>query len=186
MAVSKVVYPNLSGAARIGIFSALAIGMNFPLLAIPNIETFSLGLFLAGLFLGLSEGLAVAIVAGFIFILFNPNGPQTILLVGLAQEAGFILFAFFGSLLRKILLAPHLDKLIAIIIMAGSGLILTLIYDLATNLVFAVLFGPFWPALIGGLSFSLIHILSNIVIFGFSALIIRKVWQRVEYIMPRL
>ena len=172
-------------AALVGIFAALAFGVNVPFLAIPNIEIFSLALFLSGLYLGVVNGLATACVAGIIFVFFNPNGIQPVLLVGLAQMAGFMLFALAGGLLRRPVLKSHASGRTALILIL-TGLLLTLWYDLSTNLAFAALFGPFWPVLIGGLTFSLVHIITNAVIFGLAATIVSKIWKRIEYIMPPL
>ncbi len=176
---------SLSHVARVGIFSALAFGVNAPFLVIPNVEVFSLALFLAAVLLGIGDGLAVAFVSGLIFVFFNPNGPQTVPLVGLAQITGFILFGVAGGLFRQAILGHHESTRIALLL-AGCGLGLTFIYDLATNLAFAITFGPFWPSLIGGLGFGLIHIISNTVIFGLSSLIIHRIWKRIGYLLPPL
>jgi len=171
--------------ARVGVFSALAFGVNAPFLAIPNVELFSLALFLSGAFLGLFEGIAVSLVAGVIFIFFNPNGPQTILVVGFTQLFGFFLFGLLGGILRRFLIGKTsgMRKALLLIFVGAS---LTLWYDLTTNLVFALLFGPFWPTMIGGLSFALVHIISNTVIFGMSSLAIERIWKRIEFYMPPL
>lgn len=176
---------NMKGVARVGVFAALAFGINAPLLAVPNIEIFSLSLFLSGLFLGLAGGVATALVAGIIFVFFNPNGAQPILAVGLVQMLGFILFGLCGGLVRPIILRKDNIR-ITILVMLISGAVLTIWYDLSTNLVFALLFGPFWPALIGGLLFSIVHTISNTVIFGLSGAVVQKIWKRIEYIMPPL
>lgn len=176
---------NLSNVARIAVFAALAFGVNAPFLAIPNIETFSLALFLTGVFLGKFDGLASSLLAGLIFIFFNPNGPQPVLLVGLAQVFGFILFGLAGGILRKLILTEdHSGK--HIFLMAAAGFFLTLWYDFSTNLAFALTFGPFWPTLIGGLSFSIVHIVSNTVLFGLCGAVIHKVWKRIEFYLPPL
>lgn len=175
----------LASVARIGVFAALAFGVNAPFLAIPNVETFSLALFLSGLFLGIFEGLAVAFVAGLIFIFFNPNGPQTVLLAGLAQLVGFELFAFGGGILRPWILANYGIKR-NFVILTLCGAVLTLWYDITTNLVFAIIFGPFWPTMIAGLGFGIIHFVSNTVLFALSTFVIGKIWKRIEYIMPPL
>ncbi|OGC89781.1 MAG: hypothetical protein A2W25_02750 [candidate division Zixibacteria bacterium RBG_16_53_22] len=175
----------LARVARIGIFSALAFGINAPFLAIPNIELFSLALFLAGLFIGPVEGTMVGLVAGAIFVLFNPNGPQTIIFVGLAQLFGFALFGLSGGLLRNLFVGKKANLKSAILLIL-IGAFLTLWYDLSTNLIFAILFGPFWPTLIAGIGFALLHIASNAVIFGMSSLVIDKIWKRIEYYMPPL
>jgi hypothetical protein len=171
--------------ALIGIFAALAFGVNAPFLAIPNVEIFSLALFLSGLYLGTVNGMAAAAVAGIIFVFFNPNGIQPVLLVGMAQLVGFILFALVGGLLRPTILKDRGHARTALILIV-TGLLLTFWYDLSTNLAFAALFGPFWPVLVAGLGFSLVHIAGNGVIFGLAATVVSKIWKRIEYIMPPL
>ena len=123
--------------------------------------------------------------SGLIFVFFNPNGPQTIPLVGLAQILGFLLFGLAGGLLRPVILRNHESTRIALLL-AGCGLVFTFIYDISTNLAFAITFGPFWPSLISGLGFGLIHIISNTIIFGISSLIIYRIWKRIGYLLPPL
>jgi hypothetical protein len=175
----------LSNVARVGVFSALAFGVNAPFLVIPSVEIFSLALFLSGIFLGIIDGLAVALISGAIFVLFNPNGPQTVPLVGLAQLFGFILFGLAGGILRPFVLRHYqTGKLIFLLALVGG--VLTLWYDFSTNLVFALIFGPFWPTLIGGMGFGIIHIIGNTVIFALSSLIIQRIWKRIGYLLPPL
>jgi len=175
----------LSNVARVAVFAALSFGINAPFLAIPNIELFSLGLFLSGVFLGVIDGLAAGALAGIIFVFFNPNGPQTVFLVGLAQLVGFILFGLTGGIIRRLVLKSANMRMLTFIL-ALTGILLTFWYDLTTNFAFAVLFGPFWPTLLGGLGFSVLHIVSNGMIFGTSALIVQRIWKRVQYLMPPL
>lgn len=175
----------MTGVARVGVFAALAFGINTPFLAIPNIELFSFSLFLSGLYLGKSGGTATALVAGVIFVFFNPNGAQPILAIGLVQLFGFLLFGFFGGLLRPAILKKN-NKKITVALLLVSGLFLTFWYDLSTNLAFAYVFGPFWPALVAGLGFSIIHTVSNTIIFGISGAVVQRIWKRIEYIMPPL
>ncbi|UCC81222.1 MAG: hypothetical protein JSW64_07660 [Candidatus Zixiibacteriota bacterium] len=176
---------SMTGVARVGVFAALAFGINTPFLAIPNIELFSFSLFLSGLYLGKSGGIATALVAGVIFVFFNPNGAQPILAIGLVQLFGFLLFGFMGGLLRPAILKKDNIK-ITVALLLVSGLVLTFWYDLTTNLAFAYIFGPFWPALVAGLGFSIIHTVSNTIIFGVSGAVVQRIWKRIEYIMPPL
>ncbi len=175
----------MGDVARVAVFAALAFGVNAPFLAIPSVETFSLALFLSGLFLGKANGVSTAAIASIIFILFNPNGPQPVLLIGLTQLFGFLLFGFAGGVLRPLLLQKeNTGRATIILILAGA--LLTFWYDLSTNLAFAALFGPFWPTLIGGLGFGLIHLAGNTIMFGLAGAIVYKIWRRIEYIMPPL
>ena len=176
---------DMKGVARVGVFAALAFGINAPFLAIPNIEIFSLSLFLSGLFLGVAGGAATALVAGIIFVFFNPNGAQPVLAVGLVQLFGFILFGTFGGAIRPVVLKKDNIK-ITVAVLSVAGAVLTFWYDLSTNLTFALLLGPFWPTLIGGLAFSIVHIVSNTVIFALSGAVVQKIWKRIAYIMPPL
>jgi hypothetical protein len=176
---------SMSGVARVGVFAALAFGINTPFLAIPNIELFSFSLFLSGLYLGKAGGTATALVGGIIFVFFNPNGAQPILAIGLVQLFGFLLFGFCGGLLRPVVLKRDNIKL-TIAVLLVSGAVLTFWYDLSTNLAFAYIFGPFWTAFLAGLGFSILHTVSNIIIFGISGAVVQKIWKRIEYIMPPL
>ena len=134
---------SLTNIARVAVFAAFAFGVNAPFWAIPNVETFSLALFLAGLFLGIYNGIAAAFIAGIIFIFFNPNGPQPVVLVGIVQVAGFMLFGLCGGAIRNFALRQTNTTRLAFVL-ALTGLLLTFWYDLSTNLAFAVLFGPFF------------------------------------------
>jgi len=175
----------MTSIARIGVFAALALGINFPFLAIPNVEIISVTMFLSGLFLGLKHGTMSAVIAGIIFVFFNPNGPQPIIIVGIAQILGFASFPIMGGLLRGIILKKMTIQS-NVILMSVLGLILTLWYDILTNLAFAVTIGPFWIVLWGGLSFAVAHIISNSIIFGFTGAFILKIWKRLEHSLPPL
>lgn len=176
---------DMGSVAKVAVFAALAFGVNAPFLAIPNVETFSLALFLSGLFLGKVNGAATAAIAGIIFIFFNPNGPQPVLLIGITQLFGFLLFGFGGGIIRPLILRKE-NTGRSTILLISAGVLLTLWYDLSTNLAFAALFGPFWPTLIGGLGFGLMHLVGNTVMFGLAGAIVYKIWRRIEYIMPPL
>ena len=175
----------MTSIARIGVFAALALGINFPFLAIPNVEVISVTLFLSGLFLGFKHGTMSAIIAGIIFVFFNPNGPQPVIIVGIAQVMGFVTFPIAGGLLRNVMLTKRTVQT-NVILMSVLGLILTLWYDILTNLAFAVTIGPFWIVLWGGLSFAVAHIISNSIIFGFTGAFIHKIWKRLEHSLPPL
>jgi hypothetical protein len=162
--------------AAAGLFAALALAITYPLAGIPNIKFFEICLFISGAFLGLWGGLVVPIVAGTIYIIFNPNGPQTIVLVGVAQMAGFILFGLGGALLGKMILANK-NRIVGVTFCAATGVVITFIYDLLTNAALGVSIGVFLPTLYGGIGFSLIHMASNGLIFGISEPLVVKLWQ---------
>lgn len=162
--------------AAAGLFAALAIAINFPLLGIPNVELFSLCLFISGVFLRIWGGFIVPLVAGSIFIIFNPNGPPTLFTVAIAQIVGFIIFGLAGAFFGRSILRNK-SRPIGIMLLAAIGVVLTFIYDLLTNAAFAVTIGPFWPTIIGGIGFSIWHIVSNGLIFGFFEPLLVKLWR---------
>ena len=161
--------------AAAGLFAALALVVNFPLLGVPNVELFSVCLFVAGTFLGYWGGFMVPLVAGLIFIVFNPNGPPSLITVAIAQIIGFILFGLAGAALGKNIIKCK-SRIIGIISCALLGVTLTFIYDLLTNAAFGLTIGPFWPTIIGGIAFSLMHLATNGLIFGFFEPLMVKLW----------
>jgi len=159
-----------------GLLAALALALNFPLLAVPNIEVFSLCMFVSGVFLSYWGGFVVPLAAGLIFIVFNPNGPPTLLTVAVAQLTGFILFGLIGAAVRKNII-NNKNRIVGITFCAAVGVVFTFIYDLLTNAAFALTIGPFWPTIVSGIAFSLMHIVSNGLIFGFFEPIMVKLWR---------
>ena len=162
--------------AAAGLFAALALAITYPLAGIPNIKFFELCLFIAGAFLSYWGGITVPLVAGTIYILFNPNGPQTVLLVGLAQISGFILFGLSGSFFGKSILANK-NRVVGMTFSAAIGVVLTFIYDVLTNAAFGLTIGAVWPTIISGIGFSVVHIAFNGLVFGLAEPLIVKLWQ---------
>lgn len=96
---------NLSNLVRAAIFSAVAIGLGFMFMLVPNVEFISITVFLSGLTLGFSWGAAVGASSMLIYSSFNPLGSGLIyftLLIGqiLARMAWYT-----GARLFTILLA---------------------------------------------------------------------------------
>lgn len=166
----------LRRVAAAGLLAALAIALNFPLLGVPNLEVFSLCMFISGLFLGFWGGLVVPLVAGLIFVMFNPNGSPSLITVVIAQLIGFILFGIAGALFGKSIL-KNKNRIIGITFCAAIGVVFTFLYDALTNIAFALTIGPFWPTLASGIAFSLWHIVSNGIIFGISEPLMVKLWR---------
>jgi hypothetical protein len=166
----------LRKVAAAGLLSALAIALNFPLLGFPNIEVFSLCMFIAGVFLGLWGGLVVPLIAGSIFVTFNPNGPPSLILVAIAQLIGFMLFGIVGALFGKSIL-KNKNRLVGMTFCAAIGVVFTFLYDILTNMAFALSTGPFWPTFVGGNILSLVHIVSNGILFGLSEPLMVKLWR---------
>jgi hypothetical protein len=144
--------------------------------AVPNVKFFEVCLFIAGAFLGFWGGSVVPLVAGTIYILFNPNGPQTIFLVGIAQIIGYMLFGIAGALFGKMILANR-NHYVGMTFCAAIGVVVTFIYDILTNGAWGLTMGAVKPAIISGIAFSLVHMGFNGLIFGLAEPLMVKLWQ---------
>ncbi|MFX1353396.1 MAG: ECF transporter S component, partial [Promethearchaeota archaeon] len=56
----------------ISMFSALAVVLGYALAYIPNVELFTLTIFLGGFILGKRDGLVIGLLSSLIFVFFNP------------------------------------------------------------------------------------------------------------------
>jgi len=164
--------------AAVGLLSALALAVTYPLAGIPNVKFFELCLFLSGIFLGFRGGVSVPLIAGTIYIMFNPNGPQTVLLVGIAQIVGFLLFGLAGAVFGKMILANN-RRLIGMTFCAAIGVFLTFVYDLITNAAWGITIGALMPAIYSGIAFSLLHMAANGLIFGLAEPLLVRIWKAV-------
>jgi hypothetical protein len=162
--------------AAAGLFAALALATSYAMAAIPNVKFFEVCLFIAGAFLGFWGGIVVPLVAGTIYVLFNPNGPQTNLLVGVAQIVGFMLFGIAGAAFRKMILANR-NHYVGMTFCAAIGVVVTFIYGLLTDTAFGYTINAIKPTIISGIAFSLVHIGSNGIIFGLAEPLMVKLWQ---------
>lgn len=151
-------------AAKIGIFVGLAIALSLPLIQVPNVELFTLVVFLSGYSLGWFEGGVVGALSISIYSFFNPYGfpPFPVLLT---QILGMVIIGVSGGLAFRTEFF-YLKRISPFLGMALFGLVLTLIYDFLTNLSVAYLVGKLWEVMISAVPFSLIHIGSNVIIFA--------------------
>jgi LytS/YehU family sensor histidine kinase len=152
--------------AFIAIFAALAIGGNYVLSAIPNVELSSVMVFLSGFLFGPFIGALVGFIAMLIYQLWNPWGtflpPIGLAVIGCTIFIG-IVGGILGQALRRL---DHSDNR-WFLVPALFGILLTLFFDLVTNFAYSLTFGiPFIITIITGLPFMIIHIASNAVLFG--------------------
>jgi hypothetical protein len=142
---------------------ALAVALGFGLAHVPNVELITLVVFMSGNLLGRKGGLVVGAISMGLFTTLNPMGAP-IVPVALAQVTAMAAVGALGGQTRFwVQQGPSWIKL------ALCGLVGTLFYDLTTNLALALSLG--WlprlgSILIAGLSFSALHVLSNVVIFA--------------------
>jgi len=131
----------------------------------PNFEFTSLITFITGVVFGGLAGITLGALVMFVNGFLSPYGFAGIILI--FQMLGMAMIGFAGSLFKK-LGRENIAKLYVEAAMVGA--FLTLIYDVITNLGFAILFSvPIIPTLVAGITFSFMHIAYNATLFGFLA-----------------
>ena len=163
--------------ALISIFTALAVVIGYALVFIPNIELFTLMIFLAGFILGKRDGIVVGLMSSFIFVFFNPFGVSPLPLFAY-QLAHYSLVGLCGGLTncylsKKEFFKPKDDLYVfpVIVFFAVIGACITFTFDVVTTLIIAVVFygtlDSFWPVYLLGLPFTTVHLIGNTLGFIF-------------------
>ena len=144
------------------IMSALGVAGGYLFSFIPNVEVISAIIFITGFLTGLTGGMLTGTIIFVIYGFFNPYGPSPLPFLLIQCFAGGII-GVGGFVQRKY----RLDTMYLFMV---SGLVLTFLYDLITNLGGFILFPTgktLLAYLIAGIPFSVIHMVSNVLIFGF-------------------
>ena len=163
--------------ALISTFAALSVVLGYALAFIPNVELFTLMIFLSGFILGKRDGAIVGLMSSFIFVFFNPYGVSPLPLFAY-QLSHYALVGFVGGLTsnymnKKEFFKPEEDLYVikVILIFAIIGAVLTFIYDVLSTLIGAItIFGTletFWIIYIIGLPFTTVHLIGNTLGFIF-------------------
>jgi len=151
------------------ILAALAIGASYMLAPFINIEVMSVLLFIAGFIFGKLIGAIVGLISSLIYYGWNPFGISAIPLY-LVCVASMTFIGFVGGLLRP---SPSPAKRIEvnrlnIIKLALIGFCFTLLFDIITNIIYAVFYygGDIRLSFITGFPWMIVHLVSNTVIFA--------------------
>jgi uncharacterized membrane protein len=149
--------------ARVALFSALAYVLALASIYIPNVSLSFIVVFTAGALFGAGGGLAVGGIGMFLWTILNPYGMAT-LPITIAQITGMMLVGLLGASVNR---SATLESVRArgFWMMALLGLIAGLIFQIIVSGVSAWVFRPFWESLYAGLTFSLLTIISNAIIF---------------------
>lgn len=147
------------------IMTGLALTGNYIFVGIPNVELGSAILFITGYVFGFRISASSALLTAIIFGSINPWGgliPQ----IWITQLIGWVYIAFAGSLIglsgQSATSRLTKDWQLGIV-----GAFLTFYFDLLTNLGYAWATGiSYWITLLAGLSFMIIHVVSNAIIFA--------------------
>jgi len=150
--------------ARIGGLLAAAFVLKLPAIGLPNIEPFTLVFFFIGYRYGCFWGAAAGALAEFLYTTMNPYGAA-LPPVSAAQIMGMAFSGFAGGL------AGRIDPLRIFSRpsrwgLAVAGIMLTLVYDVLTNLAMFWTLGNVWAWLVAGIPFSALHIASNCILFA--------------------
>jgi uncharacterized membrane protein len=163
---------------RTALLIALCVVLGYLFLPIPNLEMITAGIFVSGIWMGIRSGLLIGFVAEAIFSTTNPMGfPPPPLLI--AQVAAMSLVGLSGGLLRG-LFAPtnsaQQREWPLRLLLAITGLAVTLLYDFMTTISFPLAAGFSWQqiriALAMGIPFMAMHSITNTIIFSLAVPII--------------
>ena len=150
--------------ALLVVMASVAIASNYLLIGVVNIKFMDLIVFTCGYVMGSGFGGVLGILIWLVYGSLNPYGFEVFMLATTMLMEGLI--GITGGILQgtmNIGLNRKPDLRLAII-----GFILTLGYDIVTNIVSALTVGiPIPVAMISGIPFMLVHELSNAVFFGF-------------------
>ena len=159
----------LNNLVRAAIFCALAIGMGFSLMLVPNIELITVIVFMSGLMLGCKWGALVGGTAIFIYSGLNPMGSGlSFPPLFFAQIIAMSLCGVIGGLFRPFFFVKkyNFPKLL---LLGFIGFLVTFIYDTLTLISYPLFSGLGFTgivaSLVKGLGFTLLHEISNIFIF---------------------
>lgn len=163
--------------ALIASFTALCVVLGYMLAFIPNIELFTLMIFLSGFIMGKRDGMLIGLLSSAIFTFLNPLGTSPLPLFAY-QLFHYSITGFSGGLTKsylkkRVFFNPTEDLFIfrILLIFGLIGAILTFIYD-----IFSTLFGGFIVSFtieyfivsyFSGLIFTSIHLIGNILGFIF-------------------
>ena len=158
-----------SNLVKAAIFSAVAIGMGFSLMLIPNIELITVVVFLSGLYLGIWWGGLVGMTSIAIYSGRNPMGSGLSFPPLFAMQIiGMSLTGIIGGLVRPFFFVKQFNVFL-ISSLAILGFTVTLIYDMLTLIAYPIAaglgFSGMLAALIKGLGFTLLHEISNAIVF---------------------
>jgi len=147
------------------IMTALALVGNYALVAAPNLELGSSVLFMTAYIFGAHMAIWSTLIMSLLFGIINPWGafiPQ----IWISQVIGWFYIVAVGSIMGR--LGPSGERPkprkweLAI-----TGAFVTFVFEQVTNIGYSVTFGmPFYLAVAAAIPFTIIHILSNAIIFS--------------------
>ena len=159
--------------------TAFCVVTNYALVGVPNVNIMDFIVFIGGFCFGPFAGALIGILSWAVYGVINPYGfvPQ----VWLATMFSESIYGLIGGLLGKNFASTDFNnQRLGLSILCGTmGFILTLIYDLITNVVYALTFGiPIVVAIVFGVPFAVSHEISNAAIFGVGSVALIEVVRK--------
>jgi len=155
------------------LFAGLAYVSNFLMLIIPNVSLAFFVVFMAGYFLGFRWGAVSGGLTFFLISYFNPYGMAMLPLI-IVQILGGAIVGLCGAAAYRIFQIRIKDWR-TYPLYSLWGIIASSIYMGLISLADAVLFGPFKERILISLGFSILTIVSNLIIFPVLAPLINSV-----------
>ena len=163
--------------ALVGTFTALSVVLGYLLAYIPNLEVFTLMIFLSGFVLNKRYGALIGLLSSIIFTFFNPLGPSPPPLF-IYQLIHYSLTGVSGALTKDFMknrefFKPNEDLYVyqVLVIFGIVGGILTFVFDILSTLfggfTVSITIDYFIATYLLGLVFTTVHLIGNILVFIF-------------------
>ncbi len=150
---------------------ALSVASNYALASVYNVKFMDVIVFIAGFSFGPLVGVLVAGGSWAIYGTINPLGFSLPILV--ACMGSEMLFGVAGAMVKKSVRIgafgrSRSDFLDSALLFGTVGMLLTLTYDVVTNVVWGFVFGPnaLVAVLLGFVPMGIVHMVSNAFFFG--------------------
>jgi MFS family permease len=160
---------------------AVGVVSGLVLAAIPNVELVTACCFSAGFLLGPLAGIVTGLLTEMVFAGFHPMGSSMGFLL-VSQMLGMAGAGFAGGMVRSLVGANRSWYYRGASI--AAAVVVTLFFDLITNLAYPVSVGfrgiELGAYLVAGLPFAAIHLISNVAVF---AVIVTPLLPRLERVI---
>ena len=148
------------------IMTALTLVGNYSLVVIPNVELGSVILFLTAYIFGAPMAVTCTLIMTVVYGTINPWGafiPE----IWIAQVISWLFMITAGAIIGQ--KGPEMpDRPHSSLTLGGIGAFLTLFFDLVTSLAYSLVFQvPYFLAVISGIPFFALHIISNAILFAY-------------------
>ncbi len=170
------------------LFIAISVVVGKALETVPNVELISFSVWMSAYVLDRKYSTVVGVISFTVFSLLSPYGAAPLPLL-VAQAIGGGLIGFLGGWFvkgSKVDLSKSTFPFHIIMKYLVFGVLITFVYDVLTNIggfvSFAENSSTLLLYLIGGLSFALVHIISNGIIFMILTPLMQRTLDQIHYL----